>query len=119
MSFDTKSSFMQLINGFTYKPIGKAMTNPLTLSLLLTIIIMLIIIYSYDCDHKFRTLFRIFSITTIFLFINNHILLDDMKSSNTNKDQDAILRDVEGTYKNYNDSDIVVPKNIEQELENN
>jgi len=71
------------------------MTNPLTLAFMLTVIIMIIVTCSYDKEHMFRTMFRIFSISTIFLFINNHILIDEMNCSRLNADQNNILNIVE------------------------
>jgi hypothetical protein len=94
-SLDTRESIRDMTNSFLCKPIGRAMTNPLTLAVMLTAIIMIIVICSYDREHMFRTMFRIFSVSTIFLFINNHILIDDMNSSRLNADQNNILNIVE------------------------
>jgi hypothetical protein len=94
-SLDTRESIRDMTNSFLCKPIGRAMTNPLTLAVMLTAIIMIIVICSYDREHMFRTMFRIFSVSTIFLFINNHILIDDMNRSRLNADQNNILNIVE------------------------
>jgi hypothetical protein len=87
MPLDTKQSLRDMTNAFLCKPIGRAMTNPLTLAFILTVIIMIIVVCSYDRDHRFRTMFRIFSISTLFMFINNHILMDDMNCKLLNNDQ--------------------------------
>lgn len=91
------------------------MTNPLTLAFMLTMIIMIIITCSYDNDHVFRTVFRIFSISTIFLFINNHILMDDMNCSRLTTDQNNILNIVEKGIDTSSGASLVVPKQVDEE----
>ena len=88
---DTKASLCQMTNSLLCKPIGRAMTNPLTLASMLTLVIIIIVVCSYDRDHIFRTIFRIFSVSTIFLFINNHILMSDMECRKLTNDQNTIL----------------------------
>ena len=111
-SIDTSASARQMTSAFLCKPVGKAMTNPLTLAFMLTLIIMIIITYSHDSDHKFRTMFRIFSISTVFLFINNHILMDDMHCRKINHDQDNILRIVEKGSDISSGESLIIPKPI-------
>ena len=109
-SLDTKASIRQMTNSFLCKPIGRAMTNPLTLAFMLATIMVMIVVTSYDRDHIFRTFFRIFSVSTIFLFINNHILMDDMSCHRLTNDQNNILNIVEkGTDTSLGES-LVVPK---------
>jgi hypothetical protein len=98
-----------MTDAFLCKPIGRAMTNPLTLAFMLTIIIMIIVTLSYDAEHKFRTAFRIFSISTMFLFMNNHILMQDMNCRKLNADQDNILRIVENGSDVTSGESLVVP----------
>jgi hypothetical protein len=109
-SLDSNDSIRQMTNSFLCKPIGRAMTNPLTLAVMLTTIIMMIVVCSYDRDHIFRTIFRIFSVSTIFLFINNHILMDDMSCSRLTADQNNILNIVEKGVDNSSAQSLVVPK---------
>jgi len=93
-TLDTKAYTRQLAESFLNKPIGRVMTNPLTLSLMITVIVILIVIYTFDEDSVFRTFFRIFSICTVFLFINNHIIMNDMKSSRLSDDTKNILNSI-------------------------
>ena len=108
MSLDTNESLRDLTDSFLCKPIGRAMMNPLTLAFMLTIIIMVIIIYTYDRNHTFRTLLRVFSINIFFLFLSQHILMEDMNCKQLNSDQRDILKYVEKTNTSMGES-IVVP----------
>lgn len=83
------------------KPIGRAMANPLSLALMITVVIMLIVAYTYDSDHKFRTFLRVFGITTFFLFMNNHVILQDINARQLNPDQQNILRVMERGDRGY------------------
>jgi hypothetical protein len=115
---DTKASIYKMTNSFLCKPIGKAMTNPLTLALMLTLAIMLIVVCSYDSEHIFRTVFRIFSVSTVFLFMNNHILMSDMECRKLTDDQNNILDIVTGKSLTDNVSYItpeVVPEEEDEE----
>lgn len=113
-SLDTKESMMQITSAFLCKRIGRAVTNPIALAFLLTIIIMIIITVSFDDQHQFRTAFRIFSVSTILLFMNNHIIMQDMNCSMINKDKDNILRIVERGGDNMSNESMIVPSNIEK-----
>lgn len=108
MSLDTKESIRHMVGSFLCKPIGRAMCNPIMLATMLTIIIMIIIVTSYDPEHLTRTIFRIFSITVLFMFLNNHILMDDMKCKQLNGDQRDILNLIEKG-KDVTGGSLVVP----------
>lgn len=101
MSLDTGESFRSLMDRVMLKPIGRAMANPLSLALMITGIVMLTIIYTYDSDHKFRTFLRILGITTFFLFVNNHVILQDINARQLNPDQQNILRVMERGDRGY------------------
>lgn len=101
MSIDTTESFRSFMDRMMLKPIGRAMTNPLSLALMITIVVMLIITYTYDSDHKFRTFLRIFGITTFFIFMNNHVILQDINAHQLNPDQQNILRVMERGDRGY------------------
>lgn len=77
------------------KPIGRAMTNPLSLALMITGVIMLIVVCSYDDQHMFRTSLRVFGTVTLFLFINNHIMIADLNARQLNPDQQNVIRILE------------------------
>lgn len=93
--FDTSESFRTVMDKILLKPIGRAMANPLTLALMITVVIMLIVRFSYDEDHIFRTTLRVFGVATIFLFLNNHVLISDMNSRQLNPDQQNVIRVLE------------------------
>ena len=95
MSLDTSESFRSIMDSILVKPIGRMMTNPLSLALMITSIIMLVVVYSYDDQHIFRTLLRVFGICTMFLFVNNHILLEDINARQLNPDQQNMIRILE------------------------
>jgi predicted membrane channel-forming protein YqfA (hemolysin III family) len=94
MTLDSKNMVRNLTESFLNKPMGRIMTNPITMAFIITVIIMMIVIYTHDDDNTFRTSFRIFGITTIFLFINNHIIMNDMKSSKLCSDTNNILNKI-------------------------
>ncbi len=113
MSIDTRASASSLMDTFICKPIGKAMTNPISLALMITAIIMLIVIYTYDSKHKLRTALRVFGVALFFLFVNNHIILADMHGAQLNTDQRNILDSVSGGDGLTPNESLVVPsKNI-------
>jgi hypothetical protein len=95
MSLDTSESFRSVMDAILLKPIGRAMANPLALALMITAVIMLIVRFTYDDDHIFRTMLRIFGVCTMFLFINNHVLISDMNSRQLNPDQQNVIRVLE------------------------
>jgi hypothetical protein len=79
------------------KPAGRMMANPLALALVITIVIMFIVRFSYDDEHMFRTAIRIFGATTLFLFINNHVLIKDINARQLNPDQQNIIYSLENS----------------------
>ncbi len=95
MSLDTGESFRSVMDKILLKPMGRAMANPLALALVITAVIMLIVQFTYDDDHKFRTTLRVFGVCTMFLFINNHVLIEDMNSRQLNPDQQSVIRTLE------------------------
>jgi hypothetical protein len=95
MSLDTSESFRSVMDAILLKPIGRAMANPLALALMITAVIMLIVRFTYDDDHIFRTMLRVFGVCTMFLFINNHVLISDMNSRQLNPDQQNVIRVLE------------------------
>lgn len=101
MSLDTTESFRSFMDKMMLKPIGRAMANPLSLALMITVVVMLIVIYTYDSDHKFRTFLRILGATTFFLFVNNHVILQDINARQLNPDQQNILRVMERGDRGY------------------
>lgn len=109
MSLDTKESLRQMSGAFLCKPIGRAMCNPLTFAIMLTVVIMIIVVCTYDRDHIFRTVFRIFTVATLFLFINNHVLMEDMNCKQLNTDQRNILQIVEKGSDRSSGESLVVP----------
>lgn len=117
MSIDTKESLRQMSGAFLCKPIGRAMCNPLTLAFMLTVVIMIIVVCTYDRNHMCRTIFRIFSATTLFLFINNHILMDDMNCKQLNSDQRNILQIVEKGSDTSSGESLVVPVKKEDDVD--
>jgi hypothetical protein len=92
---DTSESFRSVMDSILLKPIGRSMGNPLSLALMITSVIMLVVVYSYDDQHVFRTSLRIFGITTAFLFIGNHILINDINARQLNPDQQNVIRILE------------------------
>ena len=116
-TLDTNSSIRGLTNSFLCKPIGRAMTNPLTLAFMLTVIIMMVVVHSYDDKHIFRTAFRIFSVSTLFLFINIHILMDDINNKRMSADQNNILDIVEKGMDTSTGASLVVP--VERTVDDN
>lgn len=101
MTLDTAESFRSFMDRMMLKPIGRAMANPLSLALMITVVIMLIVSYTYDSDHKFRTFLRVFGVTTFFLFVNNHVILQDINARQLNPDQQNILRVMERGDRGY------------------
>lgn len=95
MSIDTSESFRSILDKILLKPAGRMMANPLALALIITIVIILIVHFSYDDDHIFRTSIRIFGATTLFLFVNNHVLIKDMNARQLNPDQQNIIYSLE------------------------
>jgi len=95
MSLDTSESFRSIADKILLKPIGRAMANPLSLALMITVVIMLIVRFTYDEEHMFRTTLRVFGVCTLFLFINNHVLIKDMNSRQLNPDQQNVIRTLE------------------------
>jgi hypothetical protein len=93
------------------------MTNPLTLAFMLTVIIMMVVVHSYDDKHIFRTAFRIFSVSTLFLFINIHILMDDINNKRMSADQNNILDIVEKGMDTSTGASLVVP--VERTVDDN
>jgi hypothetical protein len=108
-TLDTTASIREMTNSFLCKPVGRAMTNPLTLAFMLTVIIMMVVVHSYDKKHTFRTAFRIFSVSTLFLFINIHILMDDISCKRMSADQNNILDIVEKGSDTSTGISLVVP----------
>ncbi len=92
MSIDTSTTFRETMDKLLLKPVGRAMANPLTLGLMISGVILFIVVCSYDRDHMFRTWLRIFGVTVLFLFINNHVLIKDMTKRGLNQDQENMLR---------------------------
>jgi hypothetical protein len=113
-TLDTKSSARQMTESFLNKPIGRIMTNPITMAVIITALIMLIVIYTHDECNTFRTSFRVFGIITIFLFLNNHIIMDDMKSSKLSNDAKNIL---DGMASGGDGGSMVVPVDPEYDTE--
>lgn len=95
MSLDTSESFRSIMDKMLILPIGRAMGNPLSLALMITSVLMLVIVYSYNDQHIFRTALRVFGITTSFLFIGNHILLNEINARQLNPDQQNVIRILE------------------------
>ncbi len=94
-AIDTGETFRSVMDSILLKPIGRAMGNPLALAAMITGVIMLIVVYSYDDQHIFRTLLRVFGTTVLFLFINNHVLLSDINARQLNPDQQNVIRILE------------------------
>lgn len=101
MSLDTSESFRSIMDKMMLKPIGRAMANPLSLALMISSVIMLIVVYTYDSTHKFRTFLRILGVATFFLFVNNHVILQDINARQLNPDQQNILRVMERGDRGY------------------
>jgi hypothetical protein len=101
MPLDTDESFRSFIDRVMLKPIGRAMINPLSLALMITVTIMLIVTYTYDSGHKFRTFLRIFGVTIFFLFVNNHVIIQDINARQLNPDQQNLLRVMERGDRGY------------------
>lgn len=92
MPVDTKQVVRNAADKFFCRPIGRAMANPLALAGLITIVIMLIVTFSFDHNHKFRTTIRIFAVVTTCMFINNHIMLNEKHCALMSNDQRDVLR---------------------------
>jgi hypothetical protein len=101
-----------MMDAFLYKPIGKAMSNPVSLAVMITLIVMLIIVFTYDSEHKLRTGIRIFGVALLFMFINNHIILRDMHDAQLNAEQRGIVDAVSGGALTPNESLVVPAKDI-------
>jgi hypothetical protein len=109
MPIDTKNLFSNMSGSIICKPIGRIMTNPIMVALLVSIVIMVIVEWSYDEDHRFRTVFRIFSILLLTMFGNNHIIMGEMEHKRLSDDQRDIMNDISGGTFNVAGGDIVRP----------
>lgn len=89
MSLDTKNMF-----GGGVKTAGRVFANPMCMALMISIIIMIIVTYSHDDEHKFRTSFRVFFVTLLFTFMNNHVIMAEMNDKLLSNDQKFILDDI-------------------------
>jgi hypothetical protein len=84
-----------MANTVIMKPIGKAMANPISLAIMITAVVMIIVFYTFDKEHVCRTSLRIFGVSMFFLFMNNHILLEDKHKAELNNDQRNIISALE------------------------
>lgn len=112
MSIDTKESVANVMDTFLCKPLGKAMSNPISLAVMITMIIMLVVVFTYDDQHKLRTTLRIFGVALLFMFINNHIILRDMHNAQLNAEQRGIVDAVSGGALTPNEALVVPAKDI-------
>lgn len=96
MSLETKGYFGPMIDRFVHRPMGCLLTNPIGLAVVLTIVIMFIVAYTYDGDHKMRTGIRIFVACVVFAFINNHKLMSESRQAESTGMQKRLLSGIEG-----------------------
>lgn len=88
---DTRELYGQLSNNSICRQLGKALANPLALALMLTIVMLLVVESSYDRRNRSRFLFRTFAVTAAFMFANNHILMEEHRAKELNRDQSMIF----------------------------
>ena len=109
MFIDTKNAFSNITGGFMCKPVGRIMTNPIMVATLITLVIMIIVEWTHDNDHRFRTGFRIFSILVLAMFGNNHIIMGEMEKRRLSDGQRDIINDISSGTFGVGGQDIVRP----------
>lgn len=96
MPLDTSESTRNAVDRLLCRPIGRALANPIALAALVTIVIMIIVIHSYDSDHLFRTTLRVFISALLLLFANNHILMNEAHCASMSNEQRSVFAQMEG-----------------------
>lgn len=70
--------------------------NPLYVAIVITIIFMLIVAYSHDEKHYVRTTIRLLFVSSSLIFLNNHLLLNDIKNKGNELAQRDLLEAIGG-----------------------
>ena len=72
-------------------PFGDMFTNPLYVSLLITVGIMLIVVCIYTDGSVVKTGFYVFCLSTVIIFLHNRVLLLDHKKKLCSADEQNIV----------------------------
>lgn len=91
MSIDSKHFLRSITEKMSPGVLDGILSNPLCIGIMITFAFIIIIMYFHDDKHYFRTAVRLLFVSVGLVFINNHLLLKDIRNKQNNDEMNGVL----------------------------
>lgn len=91
MSIDSKHFLRSITDKMSSSMLSNILSNPLCIGITITFTFIIIMMYFHDNDHYFRTAVRLLFVSVGLVFVNNHLLLKDIRNKQSNDEMDGVL----------------------------
>ena len=96
MSIDSKHFLRSITDKMSSGMLDSILSNPLCIGIMITFAFIIIMMYFHDDKHYFRTTVRLLFVSVGLVFVNNHLLLKDIRNKQSNEEIDGVLNAIDG-----------------------